>query len=724
MNLVRIMTTTAVVFLLMAPAAIAADENRNPTPGRSAKFDYIVDPGLITPDNFICGTRPPQDYLDAFNDAVARGEIPDPALQSESSTNPPVLGTLYRDTISGLDLWLYPDVNSLLISNFSDGALFNLMTAASNELISQHGDQYDVTAFWLSYSADHQIGAAFYLGLENDNGGIGQGFYNSRPSFGLAGVNTEGYVMMWNVNDWQPGTNSFAAFTRLVLGQEFEHRWGMFLNDILADGDLLQLQGDDGPCGRGAHWNFNTDGQGSGMEVAEWTGAGPTSRLSGTVRFNTDIGGVFSYLDLYLMGYVSPQELDDSSSEIRYMLANAACGTPYSGPISSFSSSNIVVTNGVRTPPSTLSQKHFKAGWVMFYLPSSFPTQTEIDRAINIMKQHEIDWAFGVEERGTIDNSIDEGHFTSGGTLIGPGPQTVQFDADTDSLFGTTAWKWYFGDGDSSSAADPSHTYDPGPYSVELKITTPHDVRQTLKKNHVILWADTIWMEDIEIPYDTGAFYWDVWATNKVPINDFTLPVILTNVPSTLALDSMSFIGCRTSYFEYKQLVFDNRGVGQVAYRMRADNGGGSAYLGAGSGLIARIWMHTTGNTGPNETVEVSVGPLGSQTYKTITLNSISFVPPFNAATLTVRDLPCQCACHADPACDAAIDVVDVVVVVNEAFRGGTTIVDSDCTHISRNDVDCDCAVSITDVVRVIDVAFRGGDPALKFCNACTQPCP
>ena len=130
MNFARIITTTAVVFLLMAQAAAAADENGNPAPGRSPKFDYIMDPGLITPDNFICGTRPPQDYLDAFNDAVARGEIPDPALKSESSANPPVLGTLYRDTISGLDLWLYLDVNGLLISDFSAGALFNLMTAA------------------------------------------------------------------------------------------------------------------------------------------------------------------------------------------------------------------------------------------------------------------------------------------------------------------------------------------------------------------------------------------------------------------------------------------------------------------------------------------------------------------------------------------------------------------------------------------------------------------
>lgn len=709
---------------IATPQIASAEDVISILPRQSHKFEYIIDPGPITPENFICGTRPPEDYLEAHQSAVLRGEIPDPALKSQSSNNPPAVGRLYRDTISGIDLWLYPDIGHVLTTDFSDGQLFDLMTNAANDLIAQHGDQFDFIAYWLSYGAHHQIGAAFYLGIENDCGGIGSGFYNSRPSFGLAGVNTEGYIMMWNVSDWQPGAGGIASFTRLVLGQEFEHRWGMFLNGIVADGEFLALQGDDGACGRSAHWNFRTDGQGSGMEVAEWVGLGPVSRQGGTLNFNTDNGGVFSYLDLYLMGYVSPQELDDSSSEMRYMVSNTNCAGGYNGPITEFSSSNIVIGNGVRTPPSTTSQKNYKTGWVMFYLPPTLPTQTKIDRAINILKQHEIDWKFGTINRGTMDNSIDEGHFVSSGALIGEGAQTIQFDANTDSLFGTTAWIWYFGDGDSSTLADPLHDYEPGTYDVELKITTPHDVRQTIKRNHVILWADTIWMEDIAIPRDTGSFYWEIWATNKVPLNDITLPITVANVPSTLAVDSMSFIGCRTDYFEYKQLVYDNRSVGQVAYRMRADDGDGSPLLPPGSGPIARVWLRTTANTGGGESSTITVGQLGSQTYKTITLNNIQFVPPFNPATLTVNAAPCDCSCHADPGCDQAIDVVDVIITVNEAFRSVAPTVDAGCTHASRSDVDCDCAVSVLDVVKMIDVAFRGADPATKFCDACAQSCP
>jgi hypothetical protein len=186
----------------------------------------------------------------------------------------------------------------------------------------------------------------------------------------------------------------------------------------------------------------------------------------------------------------------------------------------------------------------------------------------------------------------------------------------------------------------------------------------------------------------------------------------------------MSFIGCRTDYFEYKQLVYDNRGVGKVAYWMRADDGDGAPYLAPGTGPIARIWLRTTANTGGGETCSTSVGQLGSQTYKTITIGAVSFVPPFYGATLTVNEQLCICNCHADPICDGVTDVVDVITMVNEAFRGASSVTDAGCSHVSRGDVDCDCAVSITDVVRVIDVAFRGADPATKFCDGCAQPCP
>ncbi len=82
------------------------------------------------------------------------------------------------------------------------------------------------------------------------------------------------------------------------------------------------------------------------------------------------------------------------------------------------------------------------------------------------------------------------------------------------------------------------------------------------------------------------------------------------------------------------------------------------------------------------------------------------------------------CDCHADPQCDGVTNVQDVVLMVTEAFRNGTPLVDASCAHISRNDVDCDCVVSVSDVVHLVNVAFRGANAALEFCDPCVAPCP
>ena len=85
---------------------------------------------------------------------------------------------------------------------------------------------------------------------------------------------------------------------------------------------------------------------------------------------------------------------------------------------------------------------------------------------------------------------------------------------------------------------------------------------------------------------------------------------------------------------------------------------------------------------------------------------------------------PCECLCHADPQCDEATDILDVILTGNRAFRGAIVTNDAACTpHGStvdgRTDVDCSGATDIVDVVRMVDVAFRGVAPELRFCAPC-----
>ena len=79
----------------------------------------------------------------------------------------------------------------------------------------------------------------------------------------------------------------------------------------------------------------------------------------------------------------------------------------------------------------------------------------------------------------------------------------------------------------------------------------------------------------------------------------------------------------------------------------------------------------------------------------------------------------CSCICHADPSCDGQTTVLDVVSVVNVAFRGDTTGVPDPLCPFTPTDADCDGATSVLDVVRIVNVAFRSADPVVEFCDPC-----
>jgi subtilisin family serine protease len=123
---------------------------------------------------------------------------------------------------------------------------------------------------------------------------------------------------------------------------------------------------------------------------------------------------------------------------------------------------------------------------------------------------------------------------------------------------------------------------------------------------------------------------------------------------------------------------------------------------------------------GPDTTINL-LHASGDYAYTVIAKNScVTSLESAASATVSVRD----CGCHADPICEGTTNVLDVVSVVNEAFRGGTATADPTCTHVSRTDVNCDCSVSVLDVVSMVNVAFRGADPATEFCDPCVQTCP
>ena len=366
---------------------------------------------VVNPADFRCGTEHPEVVFERFQAAVAAGEVPDPARMQLPDVAPrSSFGSHARGggapPVLPSDIFLFEDSNSLLLTNFSSSALFTLMAEATNAVLIEHGDNFDYVAFFMNFQPQHQLNsAAFHLGLENTVSGIGLNLFNNRPSFGVTGDNVGGWVMMWNQASW---STSLISFTQLVLGQEFEHRFAMFLSGISGGRRLQGGEVVNDPCGRGAHWNFRVDGQGSGMEIAEWVGSPPT-RSGGTLSYNTDIGGVFSYPDLYLMGYVNGADMDAGASELRYMDDSTTCGSPYFGDVSTWGSSDIIAANGVRSPDAFLAQKHYNTAWVMFHLPGDapLPTSTAITRVVTILNNWSESYETGTVGLGTMSNVLN-----------------------------------------------------------------------------------------------------------------------------------------------------------------------------------------------------------------------------------------------------------------------------------------------------------------------------
>lgn len=364
-----------------------------------------------TPDRLDCGYRPPEHWAAELRAAVARGEIEDPA--NRPFVPPPrtrgegeslALGVGGGGCLTPEQFFLFEDTNGLLLTPFSDGELLDMMTTAANALVAQYGDVYDYIGYWVNFDPDHLIGAAFYLPIFNEILGIGSGPFDERANMGLSSTVIDGFVMMWNVNTsyWEAGDGPGADFTRLALGQEFEHRWALFLPPLL---DGRSLQGGMG-CGRMAHWNWKVDGQGSSMEISEWVGANPAVLQGSFVTFNTDIpGSVYSYTDLYLMGYVSPAEMDAGNSELRYM-ETSDCSSDYSGTVSTFDSSDIIAAAGARVPDSSGSQRDYKTAWIFIHQPGAPPTDAEYAKAIGILEQHQADWATSTLGLGTMDDRL------------------------------------------------------------------------------------------------------------------------------------------------------------------------------------------------------------------------------------------------------------------------------------------------------------------------------
>nr|MBN2276143.1 S8 family serine peptidase [candidate division Zixibacteria bacterium] len=281
-------------------------------------------------------------------------------------------------------------------------------------------------------------------------------------------------------------------------------------------------------------------------------------------------------------------------------------------------------------------------------------------------------------------------------TAFGWDDLTVNFtDSSTPPA---TSWKWHFGDGDSSEIQNPSHTYStPGSYDVTLVIESSEGALTRLKKDLIVVLADTLtFAETAGFAGETAIM--SVNLTNSQELNRIVLPV---KYPASMEviLDSIS-AGTRTIDFEATNELYRDNDAHQLVYELIADNGGGTGELQPGTGEIARLFFAVGGTAEAGDYAGVNAIEING--YELDISNSrINYTPAVNAGQLVV-----QSTMRGDADNSGGINILDVTYIVNYLYRGGPAPL-----TIRAGDADSSGGINILDATYLIAYLYRGGPP-------------
>lgn len=260
----------------------------------------------------------------------------------------------------------------------------------SCRIIEVLGDAFDFMAFNSQFRVDQQApgpahgghGGYYWGNLNPRVEGIGHGVHQWSATTPCESrlKNTWGFpawMKAWSVADeghaessgqspYDPGMQRFA--------HEIGHTW-LAAADYLKNGERRPLK--DGS----SHWLFGLHAP----APFPWRGAENGSVMGGAYwRENSDgtftptyrwwnPGGGFSWLDLYLMGLATPDEVPDMFLLPDLKQADRARVGPHTGEKEVVTIEQVVAAMGPRNPPAERARKVFNTGFVYFLLPGQEP---------------------------------------------------------------------------------------------------------------------------------------------------------------------------------------------------------------------------------------------------------------------------------------------------------------------------------------------------------------
>ena len=292
----------------------------------------------------------------------------------------------------------------------------------SCRIIEVLGDDFDLFAFNSEFRVDQQSTgpahgfAGFYHGnIQAEVTGIGlPGGDDTTPcesrlknSWGYpvwmkaASVADESHAELPGQTPYDPGLTVFA--------HEMGHTW-LAAAQYMKDGERRLMT-----AGGGSHWAFELHAP----APFPWWGTESSSVMGGAYwRENSDgtftptrgwstKGGGFSWLDLYLMGLATPDEVPDM-----FVLHNVKqAGERWDGPYTAekkeiVTMEQVLAAIGPRNPPPERAPKVFNIGFVYFLLPGQEPDPELLRELVRYRDRALEHWRHITGGRGQLSNEI------------------------------------------------------------------------------------------------------------------------------------------------------------------------------------------------------------------------------------------------------------------------------------------------------------------------------
>jgi hypothetical protein len=254
---------------------------------------------------------------------------------------------------------------------------------------------------------------AFAINVQNDVRGIGNpsangsSIFRDQKKYG-SNEKLQNITFFGNIHDYpsRPGETIPDTYTSLlqVLGHEVGHRWLAYA-EVDRDGRAQDIL-----LGRDkSHWSFFFDTDGSLVEGNQITDRG--SSFVTSMPFQG-----YSRLDLYLMGFLKPEDVGDTfivegahRFSPDFPFAPESSPEPdvsFQGSAHSVKIDDIISANGKREPDSSTSQKTFRHLFVLIVKKENPSTQDELAAVDQLRREWESFFGKATLGLGKIDTQI------------------------------------------------------------------------------------------------------------------------------------------------------------------------------------------------------------------------------------------------------------------------------------------------------------------------------